>query len=83
MENRGIALLFFVNLGTRWGWMVNTTPRTLYPGNDSVPIVQEDGWASEPVWISAENLAPNGIRSPTFQPVASRYSDYAIPAPLT
>ena len=29
-----------------------------------IPIVQEAGWASEPVWIGAENLAPTGIRSP-------------------
>jgi catalase len=28
--SRGIALLFF-NLGARWGWVVNATPRPLYP----------------------------------------------------
>ena len=28
----------------------------------------------------AKNLAPTGIRSRTVQPVASRYTDYAIPA---
>jgi hypothetical protein len=27
----GIALLFFFNLGARWGWVVNATPRPLYP----------------------------------------------------
>jgi hypothetical protein len=27
---RGIALLF-LNLGTRWWWVVNTTPWPLYP----------------------------------------------------
>jgi len=37
--------------------------RTLAPGKDLVPIVQEVGWASGPVWIGAENLAPTGIRS--------------------
>ena len=31
---------------------------------DPVPILQEVGWASGPVWIGAENLAPTGIRSP-------------------
>ena len=30
-ENTGIAVLFFVNLGTRWGWVVNTTPRLPLP----------------------------------------------------
>ena len=34
------------------------------PGKDLVPIVQEAGQASGPVWTGAENLAPTGIRSP-------------------
>ena len=51
------------------------------PGKDLVPIVQEAGWAPEPVWIGAENLAPPGFDPRTFQPVASRYTDYAILAP--
>ena len=38
-------------------------PAAFIPGKDPVPIVQEVGWASEPVWIGAENLAPTGIRS--------------------
>jgi len=40
------------------------TPAAFTPGKDPVPIVQEVGWASEPIWIGAENLAPTGIRSP-------------------
>ena len=32
-------------------------PATPYPGKDLVPIVQEAGWASGPVWTGAENLA--------------------------
>jgi len=27
------------------GWVVNATPRPLYPRNDSVTLVQEAGWA--------------------------------------
>ena len=45
------------------GW---STPRpsrfTL--GQDPVPIVQEAGWAPQPVWTDAENIAPTGTRSP-------------------
>ena len=45
--------------------MVNATPRQLYPrGRDPVPSIQEAGWASGPVWTSAENLVPIGIWSP-------------------
>jgi len=36
----------------------------LTPGQDLVPIVQEAGWASGPVWTGAENLTPTGILSP-------------------
>ena len=39
------------------GWVVSTTPRPLYPGKDQVPIVQEAGWPSGPVWTGAEYLA--------------------------
>jgi hypothetical protein len=36
-------------------------PAVLAPG-DSVPIVQEVGWAPGPVWTGAENLAPTRIK---------------------
>ena len=36
-------------------------PAALTSGKDPVPTVQEAEWASEPVWIGAENLAPTGI----------------------
>jgi hypothetical protein len=78
----GIAQLF-LNLGTRRGRVASITPRPPFtPGKDPVPIVQEAGWAPEQVWIGAENLAPPEFDPRTFQPVASRYTDYAIPAPL-
>jgi len=31
------------------------------PGKDPVPVVQEAGRISGPVWTGAENLAPTGI----------------------
>jgi hypothetical protein len=60
---RDIALLFR-DLGARREWVVSLTPRPLYPGKDPVPIVQEAGWASGPVWTCAKNLVSTGIRSP-------------------
>jgi hypothetical protein len=56
-------------------------PAAFTPGKDAVPIVQEAGWAPEPVWIGVENLVPPGFDPWTFQPVVSRYTDYAIPDP--
>ena len=43
--------------------MVNITPWLLYTREDPVPIVQESGWASGPVWTGGKNLAPDGIRA--------------------
>jgi hypothetical protein len=39
-------------------------PAAFIPRKDPVPILQEAGWAPGPVWISTENLALTGIRSP-------------------
>ena len=43
------------------GWVVNATPRSLYPWER--PGTQ-CGWAPGPVWTGAEYLASTGIRSP-------------------
>ena len=59
------------------------SPAAFTPRKDPVPIVQEAGWTPESVWIGAENLAPPGFDPRAFQPVASRYTDYAIPAPCS
>ena len=67
--SRGIALLF-LDLGARWGGWSTPRPGRFTPGKDPVPIVQEAGWAPEPVRRCAENLASTGIRSPD-RPVRS------------
>ena len=54
-------------------------PAAFTPKNDPVPIVQEAGWAPEPVWTGAENLAPIGIRSPDRP--ARRQSPYWLSYP--
>ena len=62
--SRGIALLFHDHC-IRRGWGVSVMHWPLFtPGQDPVPIVQEAGWAPEPVWTGSENLAPTAIRSP-------------------
>ena len=67
---RGIALLFHDN-GTRAGWVVSSTPRPYFtPRKDSVPIVQEAGWAPGLVWTGRKSR-PTGIRSPD-RPVRSQ-----------
>jgi hypothetical protein len=61
--SRGIGLPFHDH-STRREWGVSVTPRPLFTsGKDLVPIVQEAGWATGPVWTGVENLAPTEIRS--------------------
>jgi len=61
--NNVIAVLSFY-FGARWGWVVKTTPRPLYPRqSDPVHIVQEAGWRPGPVWTGAEDLATTRIWS--------------------
>jgi hypothetical protein len=51
--------------------VVSVTPRPLSTrGKELVPIVQEVGWASGPVWTGAENLVPTRLQWPRgFQEV--------------
>jgi hypothetical protein len=74
--------LFFFNLGARWVWVVNATPRPLYPMEiDPIPILQEAGaTASGPVWTGVGILPAPGIDLRTVQPIADRYTDCVIPA---
>jgi hypothetical protein len=53
-------------------------PAALPPGKTRYPLYKA-GWASEPVWTGAENLAPNGIRSPDRPPRSE--SLYRLPYP--
>ena len=74
---RGIALVFH-DRDTRRGECSAARPgRTLLPGKDPVPIVQEAGWAPGPVWTGGKSR-PTGIRSPN-RPARS---SVAIPTEL-
>jgi len=70
-----VQLNSFLTSALEGGVWSASRPGRLYPHKDPLPIVQEAGWAPEPVWIGAENLASPGFNPRTFQPVASRCSD--------
>ena len=59
----GIALPL-IDHGAR-KWKVSITPQPLYAKeSDTVPIVQENGWASELISIDLKNLTPTKILTP-------------------
>jgi hypothetical protein len=78
---RGIAILF-LNLGTRWRWVINARPGRFTPGKEPrIAIVEATGWAPGLVWACIDRrkpLFPPGFEPRTAQPEANRYSDYTF-----
>jgi len=62
------------------GWVVNTTPRPLYP-REGTGTHCIGGWVGARAGLDGYGKSrPTGTRSPDPQLVASRYTDYIIPA---
>ena len=73
-----IAILFFFNLGGRWGCVVNATPRPPFPRErDAVPLY---GSMGGPQGRMQKIPLPTGFDPRTVQPVSSRYTDCAVPS---
>jgi hypothetical protein len=63
------------------GVVVKTMIRPLYlRKRELIPVIQEAGWASGPLWIDTKNIAHTGIRFPDRHPVSISYGLYAVPA---
>jgi hypothetical protein len=78
--SRGIALLF-LDLSTGRGEGSAPCPRHLTPRKEPVSNVQEAGWAQEPVWTCAKNIAPTGIRSPDSPACSQPLCRLSYPGP--
>ena len=81
--DKGIALLNLRPRNWRWGWVVSTRPRPLYPrkrpGN-----YYTGGWVGHRAGLDGceKSPPPPGFNPRTDQPVASRYTDWSLPAAL-
>ena len=70
--SRGIALLFLGPFGTRWGGGGGQTQSLAVSTleKDPVPIVQEVGWAPDPVWTDGKSRSHRVLT--TDRPVRSQ-----------
>ena len=67
----------------RWGWVVSSTLRPLYPpGKTRYPLYGRLGRPQGRSGRVRKISPPPGFDTRTVQPVASRYTDCAIPAPI-
>ena len=64
------------------GGLLKPRPSRFNSGKDAVPIVRKAGWGPGTVWTGAKNLAspPLEFELLTIKPIASRCTDWAIPA---
>jgi hypothetical protein len=69
-----------LSLNSRLGWQLNITSRPLYPRErNTVPILQEAGWAAGRSERVRKISPPPKFDTRTVQPAASRYTDCASP----
>ena len=80
--SRGITLLF-LDYGNRRGWVVSVTPRPLFtPEKTRYPLCRKLGGLRAGMDRCGKSRPPLGFDPRTVQPVAIRYTDWAIPAHL-
>jgi hypothetical protein len=77
----------FLDLGTSWRWVVSFTSRPLYPQRKSpvTPLDRRLGWPKSWSGHCGENSLPyrdSNSDPSVVQSVVSRYTNYAIPAPI-
>jgi hypothetical protein len=82
-RSRGIAPMI-PNISTILSWAISSMPLLYSQENGPFPTVHMAGWAPGLVQTGKRKrkfLVPHCSSNPTVQPVASRYTIYAIPLP--
>jgi hypothetical protein len=86
IEGVEVQLPSFLDLGTRWRWVVSFTPQPLYPKERTPGTQWIGGWVGPRAVLDAvKRKIPSprrqsNPRTPIIQPVAQRYTDWAITA---
>ena len=79
-HRRSKSITTLLNIGARYGWVVNAMPRTFHPGkNTRYPLDWRLGGPQGRSEGVRKTLPPPGFHPRTVQPVASRYTHWAIP----
>jgi hypothetical protein len=89
LRREELIFILILDLGTRWGWVVSFTPQPRVNPEERtpVPIVQEAGWAPEPVWTqrleekSFRLCRGSNLDRPVVQSVVRHYTDWATRFP--
>ena len=75
-----VLLYSFFSLGARWGWVIITTPRLLYP-RERPGAHCMGGKVSTRLSGRVQKISPPlGFNPWTLQPIAIHYRDYTVVA---
>jgi hypothetical protein len=78
-DERRYSSSFLTSALDRGEWSASRPGRALPPGRGPpVPILQDSGWAPEPVWtqkLEEKSFASVGDRTPVVQSVVRHYTD--------
>jgi hypothetical protein len=78
-KKKKVQMYSFFNLSARWGWVVNATPRRFTSEKETRYPLYRRLRAPQGRSGRMRKISPPSRLDPrTIQPVASRYTDYAI-----
>jgi len=77
-----VYLYSFFNFVARWGGGQRHAPAALLPGKTRYPLYRRGGGPQDRAGRVRKISPTPGFNPRIVQPVASRYTDWAIPAPL-
>jgi hypothetical protein len=78
-----VQLYSFTTLALEGGGWSMPCPCCFTPRKNPLPILQQAGWVSRPVWTVHKNSPTPGFKSQTIQHIVSRCTDYITLAAIS